>query len=491
MSTLTVGAWQRTTVRCKSKVPHSRSIPLNMAPTTLPNLPRLLQTASFAFHLYWKLKNKTPGTGPWLRERLTELGPLFVKLGQFASSRRDLIPDDICDELTLLQDHLDPFPVDDSLVQRFGLSEPIACASVAEVAVGRLRRRRVAVKIQRPHVKELFAVDLSNIHMIASFARALNVPGSSNILEVITETTPIVLGEVDFVGEARRTTAFRRSLRDVPGIIVPRIHLASNSFIAMEYIPGVKVTDVARLRAQGIDLQELSYRLMSCFLIQVLRNGHFHADPHSGNVAVDKHGNIIFYDLGASIDLDGAQDHLTEAMSAVIAKDSGALVRALTDLQVIKSIGCKSLVRKAFERFFVYVEEGDLSNFHASMANEQLFSRNNDRVFKFTASFVYLVRSLTMLEGICKVLDPTFDFETAFNQVRPLLHMAPLMQPMEMLRSAISTPQTLKSLSSNVVEQEEVLDVALSRLRELDNKQSKTQLLLALVFALSVWHLVP
>jgi predicted unusual protein kinase regulating ubiquinone biosynthesis (AarF/ABC1/UbiB family) len=399
--------------------------------------------------------------------------------------------EDICDELALLQDHLDPFPTDSVLVERFGLSEPIACASVAQVAVGRLRRRRVAVKIQRPDVEALFTADLSNIRMIAKLACYLNLPGSSNMLEVVQETSPIVLGEVDFVGEAKRTTSFRRSLMDVPGVVVPRIHIASQTYIVMEYLPGIKINDTARLEAQGIDLHELSYRLMSCFLIQVLRNGHFHADPHSGNVAVDRRGNIIFYDLGASIDLDGAQDHLTEAMSAVVAKDSGALVRALTDLQVIKSIGCKSLVRKAFERFFVYVEEGDLSNFHASMANEQLFSRNNDRVFKFTASFVYLVRSLTMLEGICKVLDPTFDFETAFNQVRPLLHMAPLMQPMEMLRSAISTPQTLKSLSSNVVEQEEVLDVALSRLKELDRKQSGTQLLLALVFALSVWHLVP
>lgn len=479
-----------TAVRSTSKGPYTRSTPVRMAPRTLPNISRLLQTASFAVQLLWRLKQKTPDTGPWLRERLTDMGPLFVKVGQFASSRRDLIADDICDELALLQDHLDPFPIDDSLVQRFSLSEPIACASVAEVAVGRLHRRRVAVKIQRIHVKEMFASDLSNIHLIASFARALNLPGSSNILEVIAETTPIVLGEVDFVGEARRTTAFRRSLKDVPGIVVPRIHLASNSLIVMEYLPGVKISDTEGLRALGIDLQELSYRLMSCFLIQVLRNGHFHADPHAGNLAVDKKGNIIFYDLGASIDLNGAQDHLTEAMSAVVAKDSGSLVRALTDLQVIKSIGCKSLVRKAFERFFVYVEEGDLSNFHASMANEQLFSRNNDRVFKFTASFVYLVRSLTMLEGICKILDPTFNFETAFNSVKPLLQLAPLMKPMEMLRSAISTPQTLKSLSSNVVEQEEVLDVALARLKELDRKQSGTQALLALAILMSLWQLV-
>lgn len=177
-------------------------------------------------------------------------------------------------------------------------------------------------------------------------------------------------------------------------------------------------------------------------------------------------------------------------MSAVVAKNSHALVRALTELQVLKSVGSKTLVRKAFERFFVYVEEGDLSNFHASMANEQLFSRNNDRVFKFTASFVYLVRSLTMLEGICKVLDPDFDFETAFNRVRPLLHIAPLMQPMEMVRSALSTPQTIKSLSNSLREQEEVLDVALSRLKELDSKQSGTQALLTLAILVSLWHLV-
>ena len=192
------------------------------------------------------------------------MGPLFIKLGQFASSRRDLMDEDICDELALLQDHLDPFPTDSVLVERFDLSEPIACASVAQVAVGRLRRRRVAVKIQRPNVRALFAADLSNIHMIATFACFLNLPGSSNMLEVVQETTPIVLGEVDFVGEARRTAAFRRSLSDVPGVVVPRIHIASRTFIVMDYLPGIKITDTARLQAQGIDLQELSYRLMSC-----------------------------------------------------------------------------------------------------------------------------------------------------------------------------------------------------------------------------------
>lgn len=397
---------------------------------------------------------------------------------------------EICDELALLQDHLDPFPLDKNLAERFDLSSPIACASVAQVAVGRLRRKRVAVKIQRPDVKALFAADLSNIHMIASLACSLNLPGSSNMLEVINETTPIVLGEVDFVGEARRTTAFRRSLKDVPGVVVPRIHIASQNFIVMDYLPGTKITDVARLRAQGIDLQELSYRLMSCFLIQVLRNGFFHADPHSGNISVDRRGNLIFYDLGASINMDGAQDHLAQAMSAVVAQDSNALVRALTDLKVLKSVGSKTLVRKALERFFVYVEREDLSTFHASMANEQLFSRNTDRVFHFTASFVYLVRSLTMLEGICKVLDPEFDFETAFNKVRPLLQLAPFMQPMEVLRAAMSTPQVVKSLSNSVNDQEEVLDVALSRIRELDGKQSRSQLLLALVVLLSFWQLV-
>jgi predicted unusual protein kinase regulating ubiquinone biosynthesis (AarF/ABC1/UbiB family) len=396
--------------------------------------------------------------------------------------------EDICDELALLQDRLDPFPMEDSyaqLVERYSCSAPIACASVAQVCKGRFRGRPVALKVRRPNVEDLFASDLANIKLIARFARFLNLPGSGNMLEVVTETTPIVMGEVDFIGEARRATAFRRSLSDVPGIIVPRVLRASRSHIVMEYLPGTKITDVEALKAQGVDLEELSYRLMSCFLIQVLRNGYYHGDTHPGNVAVDRRGRIVWYDLGCAINMEGAQDHLADAMGAVVNKDSAGLVRALTDMQVIRPVGCKSLVRTTFERLFVYLEEEDLTDFHASMASEKVFASNDDRVFRFNANFVYLVRSLTMVEGICRILDPEFDFAEVFQRTRPLLQLQAFMQPMEVLRAALSSPQNLKSLSNTVVEQEEVIDATLLRVKELYVKQTNLQWILIMSMLVS------
>ena len=151
---------------------------------------------------------------------------------------------------------------------------------------------------------------------------------------------------------------------------------------------------LTRLRAQGFDLQELSYRLMSCFLIQVHPQRPLPCGPTSWEYCSRQtRGNLIFYDLGASIDLQGAQGHLSEAMAAVVSRDAAALVKSLIDLQVIRPVACKSLVRKTLERLFDYLDEEDITHFHASMASEKLFSRNEDRVIRFNASFVYLVRS--------------------------------------------------------------------------------------------------
>ena len=210
-------------------------------------------------------------------------------------------------------------------------------------------------------------------------------------------------------------------------------------------------------------------------------------DEHPGNLAVDRSGSIVFYDLGCSVDMEGAQDHLADAMSAVVTKDSAALVRALTDLQVIRPVGCKSLVRKTFERLFEYIEQEDLTDFHASMASEKLFARNDDRVFRFNANFVYLVRSLTMIEGICRILDPDFDFAEVFQRTRPLLQLHGIMQPMQILRDAMSSPQNLKNLSNTVVEQEEVIDATLIRVKELYEKQNNLQWLLLLSMLVSSW----
>lgn len=206
----------------------SAKVPTFLTIRAATDVPRLVRTANFAVHLYLRLNQKTPGTGPWLREQLVALGPLFTKLGQFASSRKDIMSDDICDELALLQDHQNPFAMDGdyaSLAERFECSEPIACASVAQVFVGKMGKKRVAIKVRRPDVVERFNSDLHNIRAVASMARRLNIPGSGNMLEVVEETTPVVLAEVDFVGEARRMTAFRRSLSDVPGVLVPRCTL--------------------------------------------------------------------------------------------------------------------------------------------------------------------------------------------------------------------------------------------------------------------------
>jgi predicted unusual protein kinase regulating ubiquinone biosynthesis (AarF/ABC1/UbiB family) len=262
---------------------------------------------------------------------------------------------------------------------------------------------------------------------------------------------------------------------------VPKIYVAGADYIVMDFIPGIKVTDIQGLVEQGVNRKELAYRLMTCLIIQVLRNGFFHADTHPGNISVTRDGSIVFYDLGAALDLNGAQRHLNEVMEAVLAKDAAGMVRALTNLKVIKPVGSRALLRKTFQSFFGSLEQQDLSQFHMSMASEQLFTRNNDRVFTFNANFVYLIRSITMLEGICKELDPLFDFADVFQKARPILEMQnSIMKPVEMLQTALATPQLLKSMSEAIAESDESLELALQKLKELSRSQT-TNFLIGLI----------
>lgn len=123
------------------------------------------------------------------------------------------------------------------------------------------------------------------------------------------------------------------------------------------------------------------------------------------------------------------------------------------------------------------------------MASEKLFTRNDDRVIRFNASFVYLVRSLTMLEGTCKLLDPDFNFATSFRQIQPLLQLQAF-RPMEVLQEVVASPQMLRSLSNAVLEQEEMLDAAFGAMRDMQAKQQLTQLLLITSVLLSTFLVI-
>ncbi|HSH56575.1 MAG TPA: ubiquinone biosynthesis regulatory protein kinase UbiB [Halomonas sp.] len=242
--------------------------------------------------------------GERLRLALESLGPIFVKFGQVLSTRRDLLPEDVADELKRLQDQVPPFPgheARDVVESELGLpvaeafarfdAEPLASASIAQVHGARLHGgEEVVVKIIRPGIERVMRQDMA---LLYRFARLLSfVPEARRLrpLEVVRDYETTLFDELDLHKEAANTSQLKRNFKDSPLLYVPAIHweLTRQRVMVQERIYGVPVADIDALESQGTDLRKLAERGVEIFFTQVFRDNFFHADMHPGNIFVSR-----------------------------------------------------------------------------------------------------------------------------------------------------------------------------------------------------------
>lgn len=254
-------------------------------------------------------------TGEALAADLEKLGPTFIKLGQVLSTRHDLLPNEYVDALARLQDDIEPFSfaeVERIVNAELGLrmskafaefeSTPIAAASLGQVHRARLRDgRQVAVKVQRPGIRQVIADDLDALEQIADWVDEHTDFGRSHHLrQFLDEFRKSLLRELDYRREAQNLITLGRNLEEFKRIVVPRPvdDYTTGLVLTMDYISGVKITklsDVGKLELPG---KELADELFRAYLKQILIDGFFHADPHPGNVFLTKDGRIALLDLG-------------------------------------------------------------------------------------------------------------------------------------------------------------------------------------------------
>ncbi|HSN18251.1 MAG TPA: ubiquinone biosynthesis regulatory protein kinase UbiB [Gammaproteobacteria bacterium] len=259
----------------------------------------------FVFYLnpfYWT-RDRGVSRGERIRLSLVELGPIFVKFGQVLSTRRDLLPPDISEELAKLQDQVPPFPgalaramVETSLGQPVTelFSEfnerPLASASIAQVHAARLKDgREVVVKVLRPGVEQRIRADLDVLYLVAGLADAYWSDGKRlRPLEVVAEYEKTVLDELDLVREAANAAQLKRNFQSSELLYVPEVHwdLTRRDVMVMERIRGVPISDIATLRARGTDMKRLAENGVQIFFTQVFKHNFFHADMHPGNIFV-------------------------------------------------------------------------------------------------------------------------------------------------------------------------------------------------------------
>ena len=378
--------------------------------------------------------------GVRLRQALETLGPIFVKFGQVLSTRRDLLPEDIADELTKLQDRVPPFPGEQAIVEiERGLRRPLAAvfaefdpvpvasASIAQVHFARLLDgREVAVKVLRPDIAEVIESDLELLRLAGGLAVRVSADARRlRPLDVIAEFDKYLHDELDLVREAANANQLRRNFEGSTLLKIPEMHwdqIATNVLV-MERIVGIPINRIDRLTDAGIDLTKLSRDGVEIFFTQVFRHGFFHADMHPGNILVGVDGQ----DFNRYIALDfGIVGTLTDSDKHYLAHNFLAFFRRDYKRVAVNHIESgwvprdtridelESAIRACCEPVF----DKPLKDIQFGQVLLRLFQASRRFNVEIQPQLVLLQKTLLNIEGLGRQLDPDLDL---WVTARPIL----------------------------------------------------------------------
>jgi predicted unusual protein kinase regulating ubiquinone biosynthesis (AarF/ABC1/UbiB family) len=364
----------------------------------------------------------------WIRNTLLELGPTFIKVGQLFSTRADLFPSEYVDELAKLQDKVPAFSYEQTkaiIEQELGktLPElfqsfdqiPIAAASLGQVHKATLHSGEiVAIKVQRPGLKKLFEIDLTILKTITRYFQSHPEWGRGrDWLGIYDECCRILWEEIEYLNEGRNADTFRRNFRDHNWVKVPRVYwrYTSPRVLTLEYVPGIKISHYEALEAAGLDRKLLARQGAESYLRQLLNHGFFHADPHPGNLAVSPDGSLIFYDFGMMGQIrTGVREQLMKTLFGIAQKDANQVVTSLVELGAIAPTDDMGPVRRSIQYMLDHFMDKPFENQSVSAISEDLYEIAYDQPFRFPATFTFVMRAFSTLEGVGKGLDPEFSF---------------------------------------------------------------------------------
>jgi predicted unusual protein kinase regulating ubiquinone biosynthesis (AarF/ABC1/UbiB family) len=369
----------------------------------------------------------------WIRDTFLELGPTFIKLGQLFSTRADLFPVEYVEELSKLQDRVPAFSYDlvAEIIERdFGKTIPelfasfelipLAAASLGQVHLAKLHTgEEVVVKVQRPGLKKLFTIDLEILRGIAKYFQ--NHPkwgkGGRDWLGIYDECCRILWEETDYISEGQNADTFRRNFRSQDWVHVPRVfwRYSSTRTLTLQYLPGIKISDYAGLEAAGLDRQAIAAQSATAYLQQLLTDGFFHADPHPGNVAINpKTGALIFYDFGMMGRIaPGTKEKLMDTLLAVAGRNADRVVRGLVDLGAVSADADTDPIRRSIQYLLDNFLDKPIEAQSIAQITDDLYDIAYGQPFRFPATFTFVMRAFSTIEGVGKGLDPDFNFMAA------------------------------------------------------------------------------
>jgi predicted unusual protein kinase regulating ubiquinone biosynthesis (AarF/ABC1/UbiB family) len=392
-------------------------------------LPMILFALSVWWDKIWgKIAKNQAKRAVQMRKMLTKLGPAYIKIGQALSTRPDLVPPIYLEELTRLQDKIPPFPND--IAFRFieeGLgdspyyvyeeisAEPIAAASLGQVYKGKLKTGEiVAIKVQRPGLVENIALDIYVMRGICLWAQNTFKQIRSDLVAITDEFATRIFEEMDYENEGRNAEKFASLYGSFEDIYVPKIYwkYTSRRVLTMEWIEGIKLTDMEAVARNGIDATYLVEVGVQCSLRQLLDHGFFHADPHPGNLLAMHNGKLAYLDFGMMSQVKDYQRYgLLEAIVHLINRDFDGLARDFVKLEFLTPETDLKPIIPAFAAVFngsMGTSGTNVAELDFKSITDQLSGVMYEFPFQVPAYYALILRSLVTLEGIAVVVDPEF-----------------------------------------------------------------------------------
>ena len=370
---------------------------------------------------------------------LEALGPTFIKLGQILSTRADLLPAAHVEALARLQDHLEPFPFAEAeqiVQEEIGVrlskafasfdERPVAAASLGQVHRATLRGGRdVAVKVQRPHIRERVLQDLAALDDIAALVDRLGGPSRNlDASRVLDEFRRSILSELDYREEARNLVAIAHQLRDVERIVVPLPvdDYTTARVLTMDFIGGTKITAVSPVEWTEVDGAALAQDLFRAYLQQILVDGVFHADPHPGNVLLTPDHRIALLDLGMVGRLTSStQEQLFRLLLSIAEGRGDEAASVAIALGEHRDDFDEPAMRRAVAEMVGRYHRASISEMKVGRVMIELARRGAEHGLKMAPDLALLGKTLLNLDEIGRVLDPDFDINGAMRRHATML----------------------------------------------------------------------
>jgi len=354
------------------------------------------------------------------------LGPAYIKLGQWLSSRADLLPQPYLDVLEKLQDDVLPAPFSDvrlTLEKELGSldeifeyfnTSAISGASLGQVYLAKYEQKDVVIKISRPHIEQTIGQNIYILKKLLPFAtRFIDENLRFSAEGMLSQFIETVHEEMDYRIEARNLIEIKNNLKEDRSVIIPKVYLdrTSRHVITLEYLPGTKVTDIRALDEYDIDRAKLVYRIHRLFFKMLLRHSIFHADPHPGNISVSSNGTIILYDFGMVGRLDDeTRRRLVRLYLGLVDKDPVRTTDVLIELGTLEPSVDRRLVEKGLELSIQSLHGKKVDRMEVK-ALQDLANKTLSRFpFRLPKSLALYMRMASILEGIYHYHGVRFQF---------------------------------------------------------------------------------